>query len=226
MKTVNLSRKDIIMAYRFIRENLYSCKKEHLELVDDSFHHNISYKDAPNSIKFGLLSYKLQKLVKNKQITQKEYALFTDECHVNGIDRISIASTDSEDIDKNKFNYNPYSSNMVDIIISKDVPASRNTKNYSNEYLVKDIISQKYFKSMDIRLLQIINDIKKSVDITELEYLILKMIECYNYLIILADTMINYNYQKIPIREMSDNKIVDLDVKKLSKLPLLEICKK
>lgn len=214
MEQVRLEEKYIL---EYIRDMLESCKTNTTEISDYRYHHNTSYKHMSAIIKNGLLSKKMQIELKNQILTEKEKELFIDEGHVNSLDCISLAVVGLDDLYPNEFEYNPFLTDSIDILISNNIKAMRNSENYGNEFLVQDKIYNKEFRSIDIRLLKCISEVESEFKLSNIE----KLIEKYNYLSEISQSLLENNLD-IPMRDMSfGNKT--LDKQKVRNLPKLGI---
>lgn len=232
MTTLDITEKIILLEedcnelYKIVRCIIEDSKsKKNIEFPNIKFHHNRSYKNATNVIKYGILS--LQKsydlgLINITEEILRKYAL---EDHVNGIDNVSLASTDV-DYSRVRTKDNVYChkcSYSVDFLVSNNVVARRNSHNHYNEYLVAHEILQKEIQSLDIRILTEITKKQEkygnNIPREELNNIIIK----YNYLRYMAKSIIDCNQEEnidISFREMSNDNIT-LDIEKMSKVPVL-----
>ena len=192
----------------YIKDMLNSYKIKEINFKEETYHHNSSYKNGTSIIKNGLLS--LNELNKKGIISlrKEELNLLNDHySHVNGIYGISLSKVGLTDLYRDEEEYNPFRNDVIDIIISNEVKAPRSSIHYGNEFIADSIIENKYFKSIDIRLFDFIENIKYEKDK-------LKLIENYNYLLDIAKT-IKEEKLNISIREMSNTNLT-LDIDKLS----------
>lgn len=189
--------------------NSHRIKSKNIE--DKLYHHNSSYKDGISIIKNGILSLKE---LNNKQIiklSEEQLKLYDDtSSHVNGADGISLSIVGLTDLYRDEDEYNPFSPDSLDIIVSKEVQARRSSTHYGNEFIAKTKISSKLVESIDVRLIKFLENIKHESDIK-------KLIENYNHLLDIAKA-IKEKGLDISIREMS-NENITLDVEKLSNSP-------
>ena len=198
------------VAYEIIKSDLRICKCKTSELIDDTFHHNISLKNIPSALNHGILSRKMQSDILNLELTNKEKDYFLDDYHVNGLNCISLSSMnlDFSENYKDQFVYDYSALGECDIIISSKVSAYRNSTNYFNEFLVEGKIPTKYFKSIDIRVKNIIKNDCSLERLIELKRLIKSI----------SGQMLENNID-IPLREVSDE-IIEID-----KVKVINMCK-
>ena len=206
MEQIKLEEKYIL---EYIRHALETCKTKPVEINDARYHHNTSYKDISSIIKYGLLSKRKQVELENKTLSERDWVLFSDDGHVNELDNISLAVVGLKDIYRDEMVYDPYMPRKVDILISNDIKAGRNSINYGNEFLVQHEIENKYFKSIDLRILKYVVEFKNNQN----------LIEKYNYLSKISQSLLDNNLY-IPIRDMSFDNIT-LDKEKVIELPKL-----
>lgn len=212
MEQIKLEEKYIL---EYIRDVLESCKTKTVEINDARYHHNTSYKDISSIIKYGLLSKRKQVELENKTLSERDWVLFSDDGHVNGLDNISLAVVGLKDIYRDEMVYDPYMPRKVDILISNDIKAGRNSINYGNEFLVQHEIENKYFKSIDLRILKYVVEFKNSQNLHSIR----DLIEKYNYLSKISQSLLDNNLD-IPMRDMSFDNIT-LDKEKVIELPKL-----
>lgn len=210
MKQIKLEQKYIL---EYIRDVLNDCRIKSTEVENARYHHNTSYEKATIAIKQGLLSKNKQNELLNQVLTEREKKLFSDDGHVNGLDNISLSVVGLKDIYRDEMVYDPYSSIQIDILISSDIKAGRNSVNYGNEFLVENEIQNKYFKSIDLRLLKYISEFENGLHSGNLKDLIKK----YNYLAGISQALLDNNLD-IPMRDMSVENLT-LDKEKVIDLP-------
>lgn len=197
----------------YILENLNDCRIKEGLVNNAKYHHTIGYNNVPKALKYGLLSHEERAKLNNRQLTREELNRYLDDGCVNGSDCVSISTPDIDlsQLYRDEFVYDfsvPYA---VDIVISSDIIARRNTINYANEYLVNNKISPNDFRAVDIRILNYLKEALNS-ELTPIE----KVIENYNALSAIAQALITEKFN-IPFREMSDENIT-LDPSKVIKL--------
>ena len=200
----------------YIRDTINDFKIQPVNVSNNKYHHNTNYSDAPLIIKNGILSLSKLNRLGIKKYSKAILKLMDDtESHINGIDSVSLSIVGLTDLDKNKFEYNPYSPELVDFTISDDIRTRRNSKHYDNEFLCYNSISVDKLKSVDIRLLNLI----KSKEMYLYDHSIEQIIDKYNCLGDVALQLKEANLD-IPFREMSiDNLTMDID--KVSNTPKL-----
>jgi len=217
MKKILVEEKYIL---EYIKDMINDLKIKTLTVDNAKYHHNTNYSDAPSICRTGILT--MQDL-KNRGIKN-----YTDEflnsmddtnSHVNGIDSVSLAVMGLQDLYKDELEYNPYSPNQVDFLVSSDVKAGRSSVNYGNEFLASKSISIDKLRSVDIRILKLIESSEKKVSINK--YALQNIIEKYNYLKDIAIAM-RYSNLDIPLREMSHDSLM-IDIDKLATVPKLLI---
>lgn len=193
----------------YIRDLIQSFKIKSIEVNNAKFHHNCSYSKVPSILKNGILSISELNKLNIIQASSKELSIMEDmNSHANGIDYISLSVVGLKDLYSYEFEYDPFDSNLIDLNISSDIIARRSTVNYGNEFLCKDKIIPNKIKSLDIRLLKLIDSSIKKNNVNVI-------IERYNELKNVALAIKEYNLD-IPLREMSFQNLT-LDIDKLSK---------
>ena len=208
MKKIYLEEKYVL---EYIRDMLNSFKKQSVEINDAIYHHNTSYFNATLLIKYGILTILDLKELGIRKYSDKELKIFDDvESHVNGTDAVSLSVVGLTDLYPHEIEYNPFKSSTVDFCISSDIKVCRLTQHYGNEYLHFGKIETDKFKSIDIRLLQLIAEKKET---TSIEEIILR----YNCIKDIAIAMKQFNLD-IPFRDMSNDNLT-LDIDKVSNTP-------
>lgn len=213
---VGLEEKYII---EYILDTINSIRMK-TENIKEYYHHNSEYKDAPSICLHGILS--LKELNKNGITNYSEELLqkMDDiESHVNGNDSISLSRVGLNDLYEKELEYNPYSPNLVDFIISSDIKARRTTTHYGNEYLCEEKINTEKLLAIDIRLLKLIEQAKNNKSLSEA--FIKKVVDKFNYLKEISIAMKRANLH-IPLRERSYQNI-SLDTEILSNVEKLKI---
>ncbi len=203
----------------YIKDALNCCKGSKTIINDARYHHNSNYSDSPLIVKNGILSLKELNNRGIKNYSKKILEIMNDtDSHVNGNDGISLSVVGLNDLYPEEEEYNPFNPNMVDFLISSKISAFRTTLNYGNEFLAFKPINNKYLKSIDIRLLKLVEDRLNNHS----DNSIINIIDKYNYLkdIVIA---INECNLCIPIREMSDDEGQKIDINKLDNYPKILI---
>ena len=179
-----------------IKNSIIFSSIDNLDINNAKYHHNSSYKNASNICKYGILSLKdLNKYGLRNDSEETLKKLDDISSHANGINSVSLSVVGLDDLYKDELVYDPYELDVVDFLVSNDITARRYSVNYGNEYLCNESISNKYIKSLDIRLLKLIQSNKCNLN---------DLIDYYNYLIDISKTLLDTN---IPIRESSYDSI-------------------
>lgn len=209
-------KRDLINVYKEVKDSLFECKIINENIRNAKYHHNAKFFQGPSIIKSGILSLGEQRKLEGRKLTEREKFILSDDCYVNGSEYISVSSgdIDYENISEKEFIYNYASTNALDILISNDISAKRNSINYANEYLVYKRILPEKIKSFDTRILALSN-----LSTISEEEKINQIVECFNYMKLISEEILNHN-RKILLREVSDDEI-NLDVEKLTKMPKL-----
>ena len=206
------------LALEYIRDTLRASKNK-LEFVKHAkYHHNTRYRNAASVCRNGILT--MLDLHKYKIISFSPEMLRNfddDDFHVNGIDAVSLSIAGLDDLYGDEEEYNPFDSSRVDFLVSSEVMASRNSTNYGNEFLSMGSISIDKIRSVDIRLIELMNKMgDNSYSTTE------SMVNKYNALRDIACTIKEYNLD-IPLREMSYGEEYSIDIDTLARKPRLKI---
>ena len=202
----------------YIKDILHDTKIKKEEIKDAKYHHNSSYKNASSICHYGILT--IQDLVNKGLVNYSDDFLEImddQDSHVNGINAISLSITGLKDLYHNEIEYNPFSPIYVDFLITNEIFASRRTIHYGNEFLHNGSLGIDKLRSVDIRLINLIKNIKTTPDNNNE---IKEIIENFNQLHNIAISMRESNLD-IPIREMSDSEYFSLDKDKLSSMPKL-----
>lgn len=217
MEKLRLEEKYI---YEYIKDILNESKVKPENVSDSLYHHNRSFKRTPIVIRYGILSLKDLNELGIEKMTDEQLKLYSDETsHINGIENISLALTGLTDLYRDEDEYDPYSSYKPDILIDRSVVARRSTYNYGNEFLASSPITNDKFRSIDIRLFNLISEYGKKNNIDGPK----DLIEKYNYLREIAQAIIEAKLS-LPLREMSNDNLT-LDIEKIKNMPILELKK-
>lgn len=212
---VLLERKYIL---EYMRDLLNDMRLGNASVNNAKYHHNTAYADAPSICKHGILTMLDIKKLGIRDYSDKFLEITSDiESHANGIDSVSLAVVGLTDLYRDELEYNPFFPKEVDFLVTSDLKVGRYSINFGNEYLSHKSIEIENLRSVDIRLLQLIDLLsKKESDIVTIE----EVIEKYNCLKNIALAMKGVQLD-IPLREMSyqDNSVMDVD--KLSTTPKL-----
>jgi len=230
MSKLNIINVNLETAYDVIRENIYSCVVTPRIVEDTKFHHQINIEKVPTAINYGLLSKEnYERRVNNRELTEREKYIFSDECYVNGINCISLSTMDLDFslINPRELFWDSYGSINPDIIVSSDINMRRNSKNYFNEYLVENEIPTNMFNSIDFRILRILKNEKLEIKFNTREEKIKFLIDYYNYIKEIA-CLLKQKELDIPLREVSeihnlseDDKALTLGIDEVIDMPKL-----
>lgn len=203
---------DMLMTFRL-------CSADKLEGA--KYHHNASYDDTPSIIEHGILT--INDLVKlNLKNYSEDYlkVVGDTDSHINGDSAVSLSVKGLTDIYPNEWEYDPDKPNYVDIRVSDEVKGRRSTTHYANEFLSYKSISPEMLRSIDIRLLQLINLVKNAKTFTDIHTLIAN----YNSLIDIANALIKSRLI-VPLREKSIDSGIILDTNALANTEKLTLKK-
>ena len=214
MDNIILSEKD---ALEYVYDTLSDVKYNGKEVLNARYHHNTNYKDALSICKYGILTLEDLNYHGIRNDSDEFLRIMNDtESHVNGKSSVSLSVVGLKDLYLNEDEYNPFSPNLVDFLITSDIRASRSSIHYGNEFLSFQSIKKEELRSIDIRLLKLIQLRKLCIDYS----MILSILQKYNYLREIAFEMKKQSLN-IPLREMSETNIFELDIDKLSSKPKL-----
>ena len=216
MNTILLEERYIL---EYIKDILNDIKIKSYIVNNAKYHHNADYRDASSICQYGILSLVDLKKLGIKNYTDEFLKKMDDiESHINGSNAISLSVVGLQDLYPNEDEYDPFVPNQVDFLVSSEIKTGRSSINYGNEFLSYNSIGVDKLRSVDIRLLKLIELVEKGY--ASNNYSIESVIRKYNYLKNIALTMKHFQLD-IPLREMSyqDNSSMDLD--KLSSLPKL-----
>ena len=214
-KTILLEKKEIL---GYMKDVINDLIVSGTDITDYRFHHSTNYNNAVNVCKYGIINIKEQNRLGLRNDSKEYLEMMDDEySHVNGIENVSLAVMGLTDLYKGEEEYNSYNPYLVDFLLSKDIVARRKALHYGNEFLCNGVSVDK-IKSVDIRLLQFLHKVELKTDDQELN----KIINNFNSLIDIANEMYIQKLE-IPLREMSESNIYDLDVDRLLEQPKLNI---
>lgn len=192
----------------YVKSSILRCTKSNIITPNFKYHHNTKYDDIISILDYGILSLKDQINYNIRTMNASTFAAMSDdESHINGVDGISLAVVGLTDLSKNEEVYDPYMEGVIDILISGEIKATRNSHHYGNEFITYHKISPDKIKGIDLRILKLI---RKYASKGEYE----KIINIYNIMIKLSKKMVEKDLS-IPLREMS-NETLNLDIYKLS----------
>jgi len=210
----------ILLEEKYILEyikDILSTYKESTISIKDKYHHNSSYENALSILKYGILSVKDITKLNIHDYSKVLNSFENDDFHVNGNDGISLAIMGLQDLYRDEMEYDARNKELVDFLVSDDVEARRNTFNYGNEFVTFKPITLDKIKSLDIRILRLIQE-GKFTNLNELNSLIAK----FNYLKELA-SLIETSHLNIPMREMSEEGNTYLNINSLARMPKVKI---
>lgn len=198
--------------YEYIIDRLNKLKDKDIIIEDARYHHNTNYENMPSIIKNGILSMQSISDLKIKNYSDEILKIMDDtSSHINGKNGISLSVVGLTDLYRDELEYDPFDSDKIDLLITNEIKASRNSTHYGNEFISHNDIAPNMIKSIDIRLLKYIENSKNISDI----------IKKYNCLKEIALSL-KKSELNIPIREMSlDN--MSLDINKLVNEPTLKL---
>lgn len=218
MDNILLSETDVL---EYVSDTLSDIKYNGREVFNAKYHHNTDYKDASSICKYGILTLEDLNRQGIRNDSDEFLKIMSDtESHVNGKNAVSLCVVGLKDLYPNEDEYNPFSPNLVDFLVTSDIKVSRSSIHYGNEFLSFHSIKKEELKSIDIRLLKLIQTKKMYIDY----YMILSVLQKYNYLRKIAIEMQKQSIN-IPLREMSEKGIFELDIDKLSTQPKLVLKK-
>ena len=195
----------------YVSEHLSDFIQDCVVVNDAKFHHNTNYTSAPSLIRNNILSLEELSKKKIKNFTEEDLKMYDDtESHANGSSGISLAVVGLDDINRDEFEYDPYSENQVDFLIQSDIKVMRNSVHYGNEFITFDQIEAEKFKAIDIRIAKYIDKLVKSGRQFDSDA-IGTLVQRYNCLRNIAITLQNEGLD-IPLREMSYDNCSSLDV--------------
>ena len=218
MKSIILEEKNVL---EYIYDSICSLRTYGGDVTDAKYHHTTSYKDAISICKYGILTLDDMNAYGIRKDSKEFLKIMCDtDSHVNGSDSVSLAIVGLNDIYPNEEEYNPFLPNLVDFLVSSDIKASRFSINYGNEFLSCGSIMRDKIRSIDIRFLKLLCHDKLNICDSSIQTILKK----YNYLRKLA-LEIKYQKLELPLREMSENDIFELDKEKLLNQPRILIKK-
>lgn len=214
MNNIVLSENDVL---EYVSDTLSGIKYTGKKVHNAKYHHNTHYKDASSVCKYGILTLEDLNNHGIRNYSKEVLNIMSDtESHVNGKNAVSLSVVGLDDLYRDEDEYNPFSPNLVDFLITSDIKASRSSIHYGNEFLNYHSIKKEKLRSIDIRLFKLIRAKQKHLDYSRITSILHK----YNNLRKIA-IEIKKQSLNIPLREMSETDIFELDIDKLSKQPKL-----
>lgn len=209
------------LVLEYICDIVSSIKYSGSEVNDSKYHHNTDYKDAPLICRYGILTLEDMNKYGIRNDSDEFLQIMNDiNSHVNGIDSVSLSISNLKDLYVGEEEYNPFSISQVDFLVTSNIKTFRTTINYGNEFLSFESISNDKLRSVDIRLMKLAKLKKMYNDYS----LVASIIQKFNHLREIAFE-IKKQELDIPVREMSESEIYNLDIDKLSSHPKLKIKK-
>ena len=144
------------------------------------------------------------------------------ESHANGSDSISLAVVGLEDLHPDELEYDPFSMNQVDILITGEIRARRVSTNYGNEFLTDKSIDVDKFRAIDTRLLAFVQTIRDKVNEESFDSYVSELLHNYNKLRDIA-YLLKQKKLDVPLREMSSSESLKINVDKISSMPKVKI---
>lgn len=216
MEKITLEEKYIL---EYIKTMISELKEGKYTVNNARYHHNSSYNNAASICRYGILTLNDLHRLKIKKFSEEFLKVMSDTTsHVNGNEQISLSVVGLTDLYPDESEFFPECPIEVDFIISSSIPAARHSRHYGNEYLSRGSISNKDIKSVDTRLLKMIELMEQGTKLPNYhpEELIKKFNCLKDIALVIKETNLN-----IPIREMSDNQEYLLNIDKISKNPQL-----
>ena len=212
METILLEEKNVL---EYIYDSICSVRTVGDEVKNAKYHHNTKYKDAVSICKYGILTLTDMNLKRIREDSKEFLKIMGDtDSHVNGNNCVSLSIVGLTDIYLNEDEYNPLSPILVDFLVSSDIQASRFSIHYGNEFLSFGSILIDKLKSVDIRLLKLLCQNKSYMIDSSIQAIIQK----YNYLKDIASELKKQQLE-LPLREMSESTVFQIDTDKLVKYP-------
>lgn len=216
MNTILLEEKYIL---EYIKDIIHDIKVGSFIVNNAKYHHNTDYRDASSICSHGILTMMDLKKLGIKNYTDEFLQKMDDiESHINGNDAVSLSVVGLQDLYPNEDEYNPFTPSQVDFLVSSEIKTGRSSMHYGNEFLSYKSIGVDKLRSVDIRLLKLIEMIENGYSSNN--FTIQSAIEKYNYLKNIALTM-KHSQLDIPLRELSYQDNSSIDVDKLSSTPKL-----
>lgn len=207
----------------YVEDNITSCLTGKLVVCDDKFHHNTKYKDVLSVIENGILPLsELNRLGIEEFDNDTIRAMDDIESHANGSESISLAVVGLDDLNPDEFEYDPFSEKQVDILITSEIVARRVTTNYGNEFLSDKSIDVDKFRAIDTRLLAFVQTIRERKDVELIYDSVRELLHNYNRLRDIA-YLLKKKKLDVPLREMSGNEELAIDVDKIASMPKVKI---
>lgn len=211
----------------YIKEALNSVKTSPINIENADYHHNTSYENAPFNIRYGLMSTtELMKYGRVSKTDEQLSALENDPSSVNGIYEVSLSKVGLTDqYREDEWEWEPRKGRCPDFLIDSDIKTRRVYTNYFNEFLAEGIILPEKFRAIDVRILNVCNDMDKTSSWSNREKKIEALKVMYNQLGEMAKAMKEMELG-IPLREMSNEDNMALDIDRVSEFPKINLVRK
>lgn len=209
MTKVILSENEVL---EYVEDNIINSRFTGKVTENAKYHHNTDYKDAASICRHGILTFEDLNKYGVRNDSNNILDIMSDtESHVNGNNSVSLSIVGLNDLYPDEYEYDPFSPNLVDFLVTSDLRASRISIHYGNEFLSYRSINKSELASLDIRLLQYIKLRKKHLKYTSIKSVLQK----YNHLIDISREIGKQNLN-IPLREMSEDTIFEIDSMKMA----------
>lgn len=216
MSFIVLPREDVL---GYVSDIISDIKYSGSEISNAKYHHNTDYKNASSICKHGILTLEDLNSYGIRNDSEEFLKIMGDtESHVNGNNSVSLSITGLDDLYRDEEEYNPFAPHLVDFLVCSSLKTSRSSVHYGNEFLSFQSINKEKLKSVDVRLLRFIKLNELYADCSA----ILSVVEKYNYLRGVAFEMKKQSLD-IPLREMSEDSVFELDIDRLAYHPKLHL---
>lgn len=216
MKKMILEEKYVL---EYIRDMLNDFMIRDMDVENARYHHNTDYSSAASIIRTGILSMRAMCKLGIRRYSREFLELMDDtDSHINGNDGISLAVMGLTDINDDEFEYDPFSVYKVDLLITDNVKALRNSTHYGNEFITYGNIDPSMIRAVDIRLLKYLEMIENGNDGKSIRCLMGRYNKLKNIAMALKQSFLD-----IPFREMSNDNGMLLDIDKVSDMPILSL---
>lgn len=132
MDNIALSETDVL---EYVCDILSDIKYNGTDVFNAKYHHNTDYKHASLICKYGILTLDDLNHQGIRNDSNEFLKIMSDtESHVNGKNAVSLSVVGLKDLYPKEDEYNPFSPNLVDFLITSDIKASRASIHYGNEF--------------------------------------------------------------------------------------------
>ena len=200
--------------FEYIRDMINDSQNKTTSIRDSRYHHTTRYEDASSICRNGILNAIDLKNKKIKDYSDEMIKIMGDiESHVNGEDGVSLAVMGLDDLYSNEEEYNAFAPYDVDFLVSSDIKVGRSSLHFGNEFIHRGSIDKSNLSAVDIRILELMK-LYENGRIKKIE----EIINRFNCIGDISTSMIESNLD-IPLREMSYDKDLSLDIDRLSSIP-------